>query len=485
MCVRNSCVHGKTGWDIFSELRIAHGFRFCFSSSLLCRFAGYMQRIAAILLILLGLRGHAQVVSVDYLMGDKQQLIDVYKPDKSVPNIVLKMKFADDSILNPQVIRALKGKAVSEIHLVYSEYRQVSNFDQPELNRTRLENLKKIAPEIFNSTTIKWKFIAQTGCRNPEQCEKYFHGFVIFFQLPTTKETAKKDAEFLDKNFKLEPVDTIEEVKKKRVVVDHYYVPKAKWKQRKGITYKTPGIWNRKRKNVYDTLLVHNKRVIYDYPFKYYMTNKKYFTDSTIFKVFERNPKWNKMLLVTDITGSMTQYILQILAWTSVDSNLKRVRTMVVFNDGDNKPDMAKQMGSTGGIYFISPTSAEYVFKEIRKDMNKGNGGGDIPENDMEALIAGFQYCKDCSEAFLIADNTSDCRDFPLLWKIKKPVHIILCGTGDGVNIQYLEMARRTGGSVHTIEQDITDLQRLNEGDTFTIGKQKFMLKDEKFVLTR
>jgi len=444
-----------------------------------------MHKILFLFLSVLSIVSSAQLVGIDYLMGERQSLEEVYKkPDKSIPAILLRMSFADDSIFNPQSAKALKGKAVYEIHLVYTVYRQVTSFDQPELNRSRLENLKKIAPQLFNSTTIKWKFIAQTGCHNPEECQSLFHGFVIFFQQPTTKETAKKDADFLDANFKPEPVDTIEQVRKKRVQVDHYYIPKAKWKQRKGIRYKKEGIWHRKRKNIYDTLLVHTKRVIYDYPFKYYMTNKKYFTDSTIFKIMQRNT-WNKMLLVTDITGSMTQYILQFLAWTSVDSNLKRIKTLEVFNDGDLKYDMAKQMGSTGGIYFIAPQSAEYVFKEIRKAMNKGNGGGDIPENDIEALIKAFETCRECNEAILIADNLSDCRDFPLLWKIKKPVHIILCGTGDGVNTQYLTIARTTGGSIHTIEQDIMNLQKLNEGDSFYVGNQKFMLKDEKFVLTR
>jgi hypothetical protein len=426
-----------------------------------------------------------QRVSVDYLMGEKQSMVELYqKPDKSIPAIILKMSFADDTITNPQVARALTGKAVSEVHLVYTEYRQVTSFDQPELNRTRLENLKKLAPNIFNATNIKWKFIAQTGCNNPVECQKLFHGFVIFFQQPSTKETAKKDADFLDKNFKLEPVDTIEETKKKRVVVGHYYQPKAKWKQRRGIRYENSGIWNRKRKNIYDTLLVHTKRVIYDYPFKYYMTDKKFFADSTIYKIMKRN-NWSKMLMVTDATGSMTQYILQILAWTAIDTNLKRVKTICVFNDGDNRPDASKPMGNTGGIYFIPPQSPEFVFKEIRKAMNKGNGGGDVPENDIEALIRAFENCRECTEAVLIADNLSDCRDFPLLWKVKKPVHVVLCGTRDGVNTQYLEIARRTGGSVHTVEQDVSNLSKLNEGDTFYIGSQKFMLKEEKFVLTR
>lgn len=418
-------------------------------------------------------------------MGEKQQLVEVYELDKTNPYLVLKMGFANDSILNPQVAKALKGKGIHTIELVYTNYRAAPGFNQPDLNYKRLTNLYKLAPWIFDQTNIKWVFVAQTKCGNSDECSKLFHGFVIHFQQPVTKESAKKTGDYLDKNFKPEPVDTTEELIKKRIVVNYYYMPKSKRKQQLGITYKRKGIWNRKRKNEYDTLFRYNKKVVYDYPFKYYMDKYKSFDDSVVMAVLNRNTSWNKMNVVLDVTGSMGSYLLQVLAWASFDEHQKRVSRWVFFNDGDMRPDMNKPPGNTGGIYQSSPKTAEEVFKEMRKAMNKGNGGGDIPENDIEALFKAQDYCKDCSELVLIADNLSNCRDFQLVSRIKKPVHIILCGTQTGVNTQYLELALKTGGSVHTLEQDIVGFSQLKEGQTITVGLQKFLLKDGIFVLTR
>ena len=130
-------------------------------------------------------------VSVEYLMGEKQQLVEVYELDKTNPYLVLKMGFANDSILNPQVAKALKGKGIHTIELVYTNYRAAPGFNQPDLNYKRLTNLYKLAPWIFDQTNIKWVFVAQTKCGNSDECSKLFHGFVIHFQQPVTKESAK------------------------------------------------------------------------------------------------------------------------------------------------------------------------------------------------------------------------------------------------------------------------------------------------------
>ena len=62
---------------------------------------------------------------------------------------------------------------------------------------------------------------------------------------------------------------------------------------------------------------------------------------------------------------------------------------------------------------------------------------------------------EECEDIVMIADNWSTPRDLNLLTKINKPIKIILCGTEYGVNSIYLDVAHQTGGSVHTIEQDI------------------------------
>ena len=50
-------------------------------------------------------------------------------------------------------------------------------------------------------------------------------------------------------------------------------------------------------------------------------------------------------------------------------------------------------------------------------------------------------------------------------------------------NTVYLYIARATGGSVHTMDQDLTDLAKLNEGEIVTIGTKKYVITNGKFVL--
>src|SRR3989339_215955 len=64
----------------------------------------------------------------------------------------------------------------------------------------------------------------------------------------------------------------------------------------------------------------------------------------------------------------------------------------------------------------------------------------------------------------------------------KKPVRVILCGAQTAVNIQYLDLALQTKGSIHTIEEDIEDLVKITEGKTIKIGKKSFRMSKGKFV---
>ncbi|MCH2085530.1 MAG: hypothetical protein MK226_24320, partial [Saprospiraceae bacterium] len=65
---------------------------------------------------------------------------------------------------------------------------------------------------------------------------------------------------------------------------------------------------------------------------------------------------------------------------------------------------------------------------------------------------------------------------------IDRPVRIILCGTQFGINKQYLDLARATKGSVHTIEKDISNLMNLREGEKITISGRTFVIENGKFI---
>src|SRR5204863_202843 len=92
----------------------------------------------------------AQVSNPDYLIKIKPRLTDVYIPDSMGRNkVVLYTDFNSEQILNPKRSQIYADKAVVKIELIYSTYRLASTFNQPELNRKRLESLKKLSPDLF------------------------------------------------------------------------------------------------------------------------------------------------------------------------------------------------------------------------------------------------------------------------------------------------------------------------------------------------
>lgn len=182
--------------------------------------------------------------------------------------------------------------------------------------------------------------------------------------------------------------------------------------------------------------------------------------DSTVYRVLERHPEWNNMLVVMDWTGSMYKHGAQLVHWYKV-KRFERddiVKHFVFFNDGNHKRSYQKRIGRTGGVYRAKSVDIEEILNTMEYVMSKGNGG-DPPENDIEALLTGIQYLEGYQSVVLIADNKSEVRDIDLLSKIKLPIHIILCDAKGYVHPHYQKLAKATGGSIHTIEQDLSASQ--------------------------
>lgn len=117
----------------------------------------------------------------------------------------------------------------------------------------------------------------------------------------------------------------------------------------------------------------------------------------------------------------------------------------------------------------------------IQNAMMAGNGG-DGPENNCEALLETIKNKPDAKEYVMIADNFANVKDIALMKSINKPVHIIICGTGNFmVNTDYLDLARATKGSIHSVEQDIENLININEGQTIEFDGKKYILQKGKF----
>jgi hypothetical protein len=203
--------------------------------------------------------------------------------------------------------------------------------------------------------------------------------------------------------------------------------------------------------------------------------------DSTIIETLKRN-SWKNIAVVADVTGSMYPYNVQLLAWLQLYSVSNLSKNFVFFNDGDEKPDEKKKTGKTGGIYSRYCSSYEEVKILLKFTMQKG-AGGDFPENVIEAVLAAEKYFPDAGSTVLIADNWADIRDKELMSRIRKPVKVILCAVKNhSINIDYLNLAYKTKGSLHLIDQDITDLALLQEGAVLKIGKASYKIKNGLFI---
>jgi len=212
-----------------------------------------------------------------------------------------------------------------------------------------------------------------------------------------------------------------------------------------------------------------------------YTSKKKNMTDNVVEQVLSRNKKWVNKIIVCDLTGSMSPYAAQLLTWYKLNFSLDKSMQFVFFNDGDNKPDNAKKTGETGGIYYFPNKNYEELVKSMSMVAAAGYGG-DCPENNMEALIKGTALAQDYGNIIMIADNYAPVKDIELLDKFTKPVHIIVCGSNGGIHPDYLRIAWKTKGSVHTMEEDITAIAKLLDGQTITIGGKIYKLLKGKFI---
>lgn len=327
-------------------------------------------------------------------------------------NFFFPMTFADKEFVSVVGLARLKPEQLQTVELFYTDFPKGKDFEK--LNLSRFRKLFEVAPSLFDAEHIQWKITAQTECYNKSEAQDLFHGFVLRKKPAEVKEEKKTD----------KPKISIQELAKKDPIV------------RDSLKF-----WELLDKGIAPT------------------------KDSAVLKILTRFPNWKDLLIVNDWTGSMYEFGLEVLLWYKINEiRQKDIKRIVFFNDGDSLPDNKKIIGKTGGIYLSDDSiTLEGLISKMVACM-RGGYGGDIPENDLEAVLAGLESCPDCKEVILIADSRSLVRDMALLSKIKKPVHVILCGSDKGVVLDYVKIAYETGGTIHTIEQDIMTLASYTDG---------------------
>lgn len=465
-----------------------------------------------------GMNAFSQMIDADYVLGGEIEKRDSYESVKTGGSTYrLAFDYGESVLMNKSAVRLIASEQVIRIDFVYSRYRETSDFDQRLLNSKRIESLMEAAPFLFENTSIDWHVVEIAAKPTKEENEKLFHGFVIYARPYVTisdgvytvsakplkrgvearllgTELKKLDCYRTEKQMKLK-------TKKKKGTWTGKYLPNSPRKRNAGMRYESSSIWGRRKEYVRETYvdtvwievnvpdtscecasksLTSDISMIEPSPFAFVDVLQM---DTVVNAVLNRNKSWKKMIIVEDVTGSMYPYTMQTLAWRKLNDRATRAKQFVFFNDGDNKPD--GPIGRSGGAYYVNSKDNADVEKVCTTTMSKG-GGGMGPENNIEAIIYAQNQNKDAAEIVMVADNWAPVRDMRLLSEVKVPVHIIVCGAFNGnVNIDYLNIALATGGSVHTIEQDFDALSKLNEGEVLKIGDQKFKVKDGRFVLVR
>ncbi len=194
--------------------------------------------------------------------------------------------------------------------------------------------------------------------------------------------------------------------------------------------------------------------------------------------VLERND-WSDNLFVVDVTGSMFPYSADLLRWMKLLPS-PEPQFFVFFNDGDDKPAASKRMGNAGGIGWVETRDFSEAKAKMFEVMRRG-GGGDTPENNIEALLFGMTKSPGATSAVMVADNAAFPRDAQLVTRYDGDLKIILCGTTRGINTAYLNMAYLQGFSIHTTEADLTDLRGLQQGQVITVGGYNYRLTQQGF----
>lgn len=455
------------------------------------------------------------------------------KDNEIEKTLVLKMPFGKYSIdhINGDTAAFKKAGEIT-VDIICTDYPPEQSLIK--LNASRLKAFYNAFPFIIPDQVSRVHYYRQTGGTERDKAQPMFHGVVVRWRISQNADVVKADWKKLEDILTLAPTIKKASLREDYSPVTFYMKPEKKAKADstgrvpyydgsmsladKKITYIIGDTaWLNKRFNMPDSVPVLNfktaykkkliaKRVYLQFKDEHssYLTlyeplpeeisvdtsyatkdstddSKDKLPDSTVMEVLKRNI-WKNAVVVGDVTGSMYPYTAQILIWLQLYSLNSLSYQYVFFNDGNDKPDEKKRIGKTGGIYFQQCVHYDQVRELIKLAMEKGTGG-DFPENVAEALLGAEKQFPKAGCNMLIADNWAAIRDKELISQLKKPVMVILCGVrNNDINIDYLNLALKTKGSLHMIEQDINNLSSLHEGEVLTIGKKNYKLKNGGFI---
>lgn len=220
------------------------------------------------------------------------------------------------------------------------------------------------------------------------------------------------------------------------------------------------------------------------------MLKEDFGNDSTMYQLLGRKIKeWNNSVIVSDFTTSMYPYSTQVFAWMKKNPYDLAINGTVFFTDCDSLGNQTQKGGNAGQMFLTKDRNLTSILPIMLKADQNTQNNRDGEENDIEALLYAQKNFPEAQHLILIADNEAPPKDMYLLSQIIKPVHVVLCGTTrdttKAFQNEYFEIATKTGGSLHTLEDDI-DPQNLSKNTWIKIGNYlyRYHPRRQKFKVT-
>ncbi|MFD2521210.1 hypothetical protein [Emticicia soli] len=209
----------------------------------------------------------------------------------------------------------------------------------------------------------------------------------------------------------------------------------------------------------------------------------------TSYEALDRNAeKWKNVVIVCDMTSSMFPYTTQVFDWMMENVDNNNIKGIVFFTDCDSLGNETR--GRLPGKMFMVNTKDEMkLWDTMFAAISNTENNKERAENNIEALLYAQKQFPDVDEFVMIADNSSPVKDMKNLSKVKKKTHIILCGETYERNLafqsDYVQIAKKTHGSIHTLEDDIENPDNIKEMTVIRVGRIYFRFEKGKFYTTK